>query len=255
MQNRDSPQLIVEKIDAAIAYTYSGMEFFPDQLDFHQDLFDAYHMKGVLFGCPVPKRANYFYWVCPLAIMRFVGHWYLSAGIRCKAMICNVCGKDILECTHFPGQEVDGVIVEYTREGLSIEEVSIVDIPRDPQCRISEIKIPETFFDGMIPEGKAKLDDGQLTCHLCDIEPQDLGKFPLFVDLDVEGSDKARRKYMEILKLDFHRINWYYLMPKFKFWILHKPPLDMFGADAVERWFTEKEVGEIVPFVNQLSLL
>jgi type I restriction enzyme R subunit len=35
---------------------------------------------------------------------------------------------------------------------------------------------------------------------------------------------------------------------------LYEPPLDMFGTDAVERWFTEKEVGEIVSFVNQLSL-
>jgi len=33
---------------------------------------------------------------------------------------------------------------------------------------------------------------------------------------------------------------------------LYEPPLDMFGADAVERWFTEKEVNEIVAFTNQL---
>jgi len=33
--------------------------------------------------------------------------------------------------------------------------------------------------------------------------------------------------------------------------ILHEPPLDMFGADAVERWFTEKEVAEIVVFGNR----
>ena len=35
---------------------------------------------------------------------------------------------------------------------------------------------------------------------------------------------------------------------------LYEPPLDMFGADAVERWFTEKEVEEIVRFTQQLSL-
>jgi type I restriction enzyme, R subunit len=35
---------------------------------------------------------------------------------------------------------------------------------------------------------------------------------------------------------------------------LYEPPLDMFGADAVERWFTEKEVDEIVAFTNQLSI-
>ncbi len=35
---------------------------------------------------------------------------------------------------------------------------------------------------------------------------------------------------------------------------LYEPPLDMFGADAVERWFTEKEVGEIVEFTNTLVI-
>jgi tetratricopeptide (TPR) repeat protein len=152
---RESPKVVADKIDAAISCIYGGMEFFPDQLNFHQDLFNAYHMKGILVGCPVPKRANYYYWQCPLAIMRFVGHWYLSAGIRYRTLTCSVCGKDILECTHFPGQEVDGVTVVYKREGYFLEEISIVDIPRDPQCRISEIKVPVNFFDGMMPKGKA----------------------------------------------------------------------------------------------------
>ncbi len=34
---------------------------------------------------------------------------------------------------------------------------------------------------------------------------------------------------------------------------LYVPPLDMFGADVVERWFTEKEVEEDVGFVNRLQ--
>jgi len=35
---------------------------------------------------------------------------------------------------------------------------------------------------------------------------------------------------------------------------LYEPPLDMFGADAVERWFTEKEVSEIVEFSKKLVI-
>lgn len=35
---------------------------------------------------------------------------------------------------------------------------------------------------------------------------------------------------------------------------LYEPPLDMFGADAVERWFTEKEVEEVVEFANRLEV-
>jgi type I restriction enzyme R subunit len=36
---------------------------------------------------------------------------------------------------------------------------------------------------------------------------------------------------------------------------LYEPPLDMFGADAVERWFTVKEVTEIVQFTNRLTVI
>ncbi|MBE0672133.1 MAG: DEAD/DEAH box helicase family protein [Anaerolineales bacterium] len=35
---------------------------------------------------------------------------------------------------------------------------------------------------------------------------------------------------------------------------LYEPPLDMFGSDAVERWFTEKEVEEVVEFANKLRI-
>jgi type I restriction enzyme R subunit len=35
---------------------------------------------------------------------------------------------------------------------------------------------------------------------------------------------------------------------------LYEPPLDSFGVDAVERWFTEKEVEEVVAFANQMKV-
>jgi type I restriction enzyme R subunit len=34
---------------------------------------------------------------------------------------------------------------------------------------------------------------------------------------------------------------------------LYEPPLTSFGADAVERWFTEKEVNEIIELTNKLA--
>jgi hypothetical protein len=34
----------------------------------------------------------------------------------------------------------------------------------------------------------------------------------------------------------------------------YESSLDMFGADAVEQWFTEKEVKEVVEFANQLAV-
>ena len=35
---------------------------------------------------------------------------------------------------------------------------------------------------------------------------------------------------------------------------LYEPPLTNFGADAVEKWFTEKEVKEVVEFANRLAV-
>jgi type I restriction enzyme R subunit len=35
---------------------------------------------------------------------------------------------------------------------------------------------------------------------------------------------------------------------------LYEPPLTNFGADAVEKWFTEKEVNEMVEFANRLTI-
>jgi len=35
---------------------------------------------------------------------------------------------------------------------------------------------------------------------------------------------------------------------------LYEPPLDMFGADAVERWFTDHEVTNLVQFLEKLKI-
>jgi type I restriction enzyme R subunit len=36
---------------------------------------------------------------------------------------------------------------------------------------------------------------------------------------------------------------------------LYEPPLDLFGADAVERWFTDGEVREMVRFTRTLEVV
>jgi hypothetical protein len=36
---------------------------------------------------------------------------------------------------------------------------------------------------------------------------------------------------------------------------MYEPPLDMFGADAVERWFSEREMEEIIGFVSRMAIL
>jgi hypothetical protein len=35
---------------------------------------------------------------------------------------------------------------------------------------------------------------------------------------------------------------------------LYEPPLDLFGADAVDRWFTEMEIQDFVNFAEQMEI-
>ena len=35
---------------------------------------------------------------------------------------------------------------------------------------------------------------------------------------------------------------------------LYEPPLDMFGADAVERWFSENDKQDLIEFAKRLSI-
>lgn len=50
--------------------------------------------------------------------------------------LSNRCGKDALECTHPPAEEIDGVRVSYHRANPRIASLSLVDIPEDPHCHI-----------------------------------------------------------------------------------------------------------------------
>jgi type I restriction enzyme, R subunit len=35
---------------------------------------------------------------------------------------------------------------------------------------------------------------------------------------------------------------------------MYEPPLDVFGADAVDRWFTEQEITNIIEIVRRLEV-
>jgi len=98
---------------------------------------------------------------CPIAIKEFVGKWYVSPTLEYDFFRCTACGKDIFECSHLPGQEINGVSVRYQRQNLHITSASLVEIPEDPRCRIEWLSLPKDRFRAR-SEG-----NGELRCFIC----------------------------------------------------------------------------------------
>lgn len=137
---------IEAKLTQSIGFIYFAMEAIPTNLEFHRDLMNAWKIKGERFGCPLIETATAFHTKCPIAIKELVGRWYVSPTLEYSALVCSVCGKDALECTHLPGEEIDGVRVSYRRANPSIVSLSLVDIPEDPRCHIEWLSLPKKSF-------------------------------------------------------------------------------------------------------------
>jgi hypothetical protein len=163
-QHRPLPE-IEDKLTESIKFVCWAMEAVPANLEFHRDLINAWKIKGERFGCPLIETESAFHTNCPIAIKELAGKWYISPTFEYDGLTCVVCGKDILECPHLPGEEIDGQIVRYQRQNLRITSVSLVDIPEDPRCRIEWLSLPKDRFPR-----KARAGD-QLRCFICQSNP------------------------------------------------------------------------------------
>jgi len=152
---------IEAKLTESIDYVYLAMEAFPANLELHHDLINLWRIKGERFGCPFVETESAFHTRCPIAIKEFAGKWYTSPTLEYDSLACTVCRKDILECSHLPGQEIDGVTVRYQRQNVRITSASLVDVPEDPRCRIEWLSLPKDRFP---PKSEPS---GQLRCYIC----------------------------------------------------------------------------------------
>lgn len=160
------------KMAESIKYIFFSIEAFPNNLEFHSDYFDAWQVKGRIFGCEFVERGEFLHTRCPIAISTIIGKWYVSPTLEFDAVVCSVCGKDILECDHFPGQNISGEIVRYHRQNARITSASLVDVPEDPRCRLDWIAIPKTYFPP-----KAKQNE-ELRCSICQVDPKEMPPNP-----------------------------------------------------------------------------
>lgn len=61
---------------------------------------------------------------------------YISPEIMAEREICTVCGKDHRACEHISGVAYGGIVCRRKPEGPSIRAIAIVDVPKDPRCRL-----------------------------------------------------------------------------------------------------------------------
>ena len=61
---------------------------------------------------------------------------YFSPEIVIKRRKCNVCGRDFRSCEHLGGLIYNGVRCAGLPEGVELKSCSVVEVPRDPRCRI-----------------------------------------------------------------------------------------------------------------------
>lgn len=181
------------KFEKSIEHISSAMEVFPENLGFHEDLFNAWRARGEIFGCPIEETENYYHIRCPLAIMYHVGHWYVSPAIEYNSLECSVCGLDILECPHYPGESVDGKVVSYHPQNPRLISGSMVSVPEDPRCRIQWTSIPKHALPSP-PE-----DGSELRCHLCTVDGDKDRITSRLIDLPEWAEQEANERYRQTM--------------------------------------------------------
>lgn len=97
-------------------------------------LFETDH--HVIMSCPIQLRDDKF------------GSMGASVGLTYEKILCSICGLDILDenCTHDINQIYDGKKCSLTYKNLQIKDISLVDRPKDPLCRIIDIFYPKELF-------------------------------------------------------------------------------------------------------------
>lgn len=192
-KNGGNREMIDGKLAESIAYTYRAMEVFPDNLEYHRDLFNAWMERGRMFGCPILDFNNYYHVECPLAIMYWIGAWYVSPTFEYESLSCTVCGKDALECPHLPGEEVNGVKVQYSRRNLVQKSLSLVHTPEDPRCRIQYISIPRSYVSNPSQMFRTR-------CRFCSPDLLQDTNHGSLIDLPEFAQEEIERRYRQIIQ-------------------------------------------------------
>lgn len=80
---------------------------------------------------------------------------YLNPGIIADKSLCSICNKDCRACSHIAGRIYNRKICYYKPVKPRINHVALVEIPKDPRCRIWSWQIKDNEEDEGITIDKA----------------------------------------------------------------------------------------------------
>lgn len=117
------------------------------------------------------------------AIEKFADGRYktMSIGASCKRIVCNTCGKTILNngkakfCGHWRGETYKDSLCTWTMTGLTYREGSIVNDPADPYAQVKNIKVIKISKKGVNEkmDGQENKDFAQVDSILNGIDDND----------------------------------------------------------------------------------
>ncbi|MCK4405668.1 MAG: hypothetical protein KAV43_04090 [Hadesarchaea archaeon] len=70
----------------------------------------------------------------------------ISAGIKIKKAICSICGKNYLSCPHITGNKYGNKTAVAIVKDFEFTEISLVETPTIPACRVTEVLVPKSWF-------------------------------------------------------------------------------------------------------------
>jgi hypothetical protein len=65
----------------------------------------------------------------------------LSTGYIVRKWKCSICNHDLEECPHEVGKKYDNATCQMLADDVELIDISVVDVPKDPRCRIIDLLI------------------------------------------------------------------------------------------------------------------
>lgn len=100
-------------------------------------------------GCSWPETKHHVAVSCPIQLRSGKhGSMGCSVGATYKQALCSICGLDVLDekCVHVANKIYGGKRCSTVYVGLSLKDISLVNRPKDPRCRITDIYYPKEEF-------------------------------------------------------------------------------------------------------------
>lgn len=141
-----------DQSDAVEADARDALRLFRRAMDWTEEgpIFDDAHREldaagkfvrsNFPLGCRLQGGDTGYVQRCPAALAHLrVG---MSIGGFIRASHCSICARSLDECDHVTGREYEGKTCARVITDFDLQEISLVDRPANPDCRLHAITVP-----------------------------------------------------------------------------------------------------------------